>query len=127
MTETTQAKPDERHTGAQKVLFLCFTEPNGVSADVLRQHLEEHKKWLTTLERDGRLFAAGPLLDDDYRGSGSGMLILRAASRQEAQDIVDQDPFHARGLRTYQLQPWQLNEGSFGVNVTLSDGTATLT
>ncbi|WP_329360750.1 YciI family protein [Streptomyces sp. NBC_01483] len=127
MTEITQAKPDERHTGAQKVLFLCFTEPNGVSADVLRQHLEEHKKWLTAVEHDGRLFAAGPLLDEDYRGSGSGMLILRAASRQEAQDIVDQDPFHVRGLRTYRLQPWQLNEGSFGVNVSLSNGTATLT
>lgn len=127
MAETTPAKPDERHAGAQKVLFLCFTEPNGVSADVLRQHLEEHKKWLADLERDGRLFAAGPLLDEDYRGSGSGMLILRAASRQQARDIVDQDPFHAHGLRRYRLQPWQLNEGSFGVNVILSDATATVT
>ncbi|GAA1718285.1 YciI family protein [Streptomyces yatensis] len=108
--------------------LVCFTEPgDGVTADALRTHLEEHKQWLAALERDGRLFAGGPLLDENYRGSGSGMVILRAASEREARDIVDRDPFHARGLRTYRLWPWQLNEGSFEVTVTLSDGTATLT
>jgi uncharacterized protein YciI len=127
MTESDEVKPDTRHSGAQKVLFLCVTEPNGVTAEELRSHLTEHKEWLASLERSGRLFAAGPLLDQNYQGSGSGVLILRATSLQEARHIVDQDPFHARGLRSYRLHPWQVNEGSWGVTVTLSDGTATLT
>jgi uncharacterized protein len=126
MSASDQARPDERHAGAQKVFFLCITEPNGVGPEDLRPHLDEHKKWVASLERDGRLFAAGPLLSSDYRASGTGALVLRAGSLQQAQDLVDQDPFHARGLRTYRLQPWQINEGSFGVHVSLSDGVADL-
>lgn len=116
-----EARADERHAGAQLVFFLCFTEPTGVSAEELRPHIDEHKRWIVDQERSGRLLAAGPVLDDDYRFDGHGLFILRAGSRAEAEEIADSEPFHAKGLRTYRLQPWQLNEGNLQLTLTLSD------
>jgi uncharacterized protein YciI len=55
---------------------------------------------------------AGPLLDEDYRSFGSDALVIRACSMAEARQVFDSDPFHAKGLRTCQLWPWQINEGS---------------
>jgi hypothetical protein len=49
------------------------------------------------------------------------MTILRADSFVDAREIVERERFVTRGLRTYQLHVWDLNEGSF--SVTLSFGT----
>lgn len=89
--------------------------------------LGDHKQWLAGLEPQGRLIAAGPLLDDDHRSSGSGVVFVGAASRYEAAHLLDQDPFNACGPRTYRLNPWRINEGVLRATVTLSDGSADLT
>ncbi len=124
--ENAEAKPDERHSGAQKVVFLCFTEPVGVSADGIRPHLSEHKAWLAERERSADLLFAGPMLDEDYRYSGSGLLDIQAESIAAANDIADRDPLHINGIRQYRMVPWQINEGSVDIRLTLSDGKFTL-
>ncbi|WP_433287067.1 YciI family protein [Pseudonocardia sp. CA-142604] len=116
--------PATPHGEAQSVVFLCLTEPNGANAAELSAHLADHRQWLAALERQGRLLAAGPLLDDDHRSSGSGVVVVRAASLDEAAHLLDQDPFHSRGLRTYRLHPWQIKKGLLRASGTLSDGTA---
>ncbi|MFC8244805.1 YciI family protein [Streptomyces chartreusis] len=123
---TMKAKPDERHAGAQKVVFLCFTEPVSLSPEEMRPHLDAHKAWLAEMESCSVLFLAGPMLDENYRFSGSGLFVLRADSLQEAACVADADPFHANGIRKYKLVPWQINEGSMDIRVTLSNGEFTL-
>lgn len=116
------AKPDERHAGAQLVAFLCFTEPaDGVTEADLRPHLAVHKAWLAGLEESSELLFAGPMLDDEYRYSGSGLLVLRAGSIAEAKAIADRDPFHTNRLREYRIVPWQINEGRIDIHLSLSD------
>jgi hypothetical protein len=122
-----QARPDDRHSGAQQVYFICFTEPVSMSPDEMRPHVDEHKSWIADLESSGKLFLAGPFLDDDFRFSGAGMMVLRAASLHEAKELVDADPFHANGIRTYRLVPWQINEGTVSLSTVLSTGTSSLT
>lgn len=124
--ESEKAKPDERHSGAQKVVFLCFTEPVDLSPEDIRPHLDAHKAWLAEVERSADLLFAGPMLDEDYRYSGSGLLILQAESMADAMSIADNDPFHANGIRKYRMVPWQINEGSVDIRLTLSDGRFTL-
>jgi hypothetical protein len=124
MAATDEARPDTRHAGAQKVFFLCRTQPaDGIQPSELYPYLPDHKKWVAEQERAGRMFLAGPLLDEDYHSFGSGVLVIRARSLAQARQIFDSDPFHAKGLRTYQLWPWQINEGSFRLHSTLSGGT----
>lgn len=89
------------------------------------QHIEvlpDHLDFLMDLEKRGILFASGPLsVPNGAKQSFNGMTILRADSFVDAREIVEREPFVTRGLRTYQLHVWDLNEGSF--SVTLSFGT----
>jgi uncharacterized protein YciI len=117
------ARADERHAGAQKLYFVCFTDPVQLSPDEIRPHLEPHKAWVMEMERSRRLFAAGPLLDENYRFAGPGMMVLRATSFADAEEVVNSDPFHANGIRSYRLVPWQINEGTMDLQLTLSSGT----
>ena len=83
----------------------------------------EHIAWLLGLERDGVLFLSGPLLSGPGTGPGSGVTVLRAADEDEAGSIAANDPFAVKGLRTFTVHRWRLNEGSVGVRLSL--GTAT--
>ena len=51
------------------------------------------------------------------------MTILRAASVEDAQATLAREPFVTRGLRTFKLLPWDLNEGSFSVRLRFGNGT----
>jgi uncharacterized protein YciI len=51
------------------------------------------------LEKEGIMFAAGPLTKEDGTRHG-GMFVLRANSFEEARAIADADPLHKAGLRT---------------------------
>lgn len=108
------------------VLFCCFTTP-ARPFDELLPHLEDHLAYLQRLEREGKLFAAGPFLDDHDRFAGPGMLIYRADSREAAAELAAGDPFHARGLRTFEIRPWQMNEGTILVRLAYSTGRFELT
>jgi uncharacterized protein len=126
MEPDTQAHPDARHSGAQKVYFVCFTEPaDGAALSDIEQTLPAHKAWAAETEAAGQLFVAGPFLDGDFRYTGSGMIILRARTQAEAEAIVSADPMHHNGLRSYRLSPWQLNEGSLPLHIRMSTSQVT--
>jgi len=116
-----EATIDETHAGLQKLYFVCLTRPARPLAE-LEEHLDSHKAYLSQLEGNGKLFAAGPLLGKGARYDGNGLIVFRAATLAEAQELADNDPFHVRGLRRYELFPWQVNEGSFEVRLLFSAG-----
>jgi len=98
------------------VITKAVAQPEELSK-VLEAHLEHQIR----LEKDGIMFGAGPLSNPDGSPTGTGMIIIRAESEAEARRIADQDPFHAKGLRTYTLQQWSLNEGRITVTIDYSD------
>jgi uncharacterized protein YciI len=116
---------DETHAGLQKLYFVCFSRP-ARPAHELEANLEEHKAYLSQLEREGKLLAAGPLLGDDAKYDGNGLLVYRVSQRKDAEAIANKDPFHVKGLRTYTLKPWQVNEGSLDMRLLFSAKTFSL-
>jgi uncharacterized protein YciI len=61
-----------------------------------------HRQYLTALRERGQLAAAGPFTDD----SGA-LIIYEAASAEEAEKLLQGDPFHQNGIfLTYMLRPW---------------------
>lgn len=90
--------------------------------DVLPAHLD----YQVTLEREGRLFGAGPIFEDGGTVPTGGMIVLRAKDEAEARRLADADPFHAAGLRQYTLHRWLLNEGAMTVTVRYSDQSAVI-
>lgn len=78
------------------------------------------------LEKEGGIFAAGPLLDDNDIPSGTGMIVVRAKDREAAQAIAEADPMHQQGLREFDIIPWKVNEGSVNVVINYSDNSFSL-
>lgn len=104
----------------RKRLWVVITKavaPREELDKMLEAHLHHHVR----IEKEGILFGAGPLSNADGSPTGTGMIIIRTENEAEARRIADQDPFHAKGLRTYTLQRWSLNEGRITLTVDYSD------
>ena len=101
----------------QKQLYAIFTRPVSGMGPVLAL-LEEHLAFQVSLETDGVLYAAGPMwTDDEAHWEGDGMVVVRAASRDEAIAIAERDPMHAKGARSFTVRPWMINEGSVTIRL----------
>jgi uncharacterized protein YciI len=68
--------------------------------------LQLHYEWATELLRNGHTLMAGPLdrelfTKSDYKISGhiTGLIIIKASSKEEAEQLAYQDPFHLNGYR----------------------------
>jgi uncharacterized protein YciI len=71
-----------------------------------------HRQYLTALKERGQLAAAGPFTDD-----WGGLIIYEAASAEEAEKLLRDDPFYQGGVFVrWQLRPWNpvfINHGLF--------------
>ncbi len=105
----------------RKELFIVTTTP--ARGPGIQQLLSEHLDYQIRLEREGILFGAGPIFNEGEDVPLGGMIILRADSIDEARAIVEQDPLHINGLRTFKIQKWIMNEGSISVTLRYSDQT----
>lgn len=107
----------------QKDLYVIFTRPVAPREEIMKM-LPQHLERQVELEKQGILFAAGPMEPEDSDKPRTGMIIVRADSFEHANEIAMGDPFHAAGLREYDVWNWSMNEGSFTVTINYSDKSA---
>ena len=69
-----------------------------------RDDVEAHVAHLRVLEKRGALELAGP-----FPEARSGLVVLRVATRSEAESIAAEDPFVQRGVRTAEVRRWILS------------------
>jgi uncharacterized protein YciI len=105
-------------------LFVVSTTP--ARSPEITALLPAHLDYQVKLEREGRLFGAGPIYDDGADIPSGGMIVLRARDMDEARALADADPLHATRLRIYTIRKWLLNEGALTVTVRFSDRTAVI-
>ena len=120
----TDARKELAETGhpGGPIYFACFTRRGATSLTDIERAFPPHKQWVADQEAAGRIVVAGPFLADDLSWDGDGLIVFRLGSADEAERLARQDPMHAQGLRTFQIVAWQLNEGSFRIDLTLSTG-----
>ncbi|MEM6387377.1 MAG: YciI family protein [Pseudomonadota bacterium] len=107
-------------------LFVAISTPKG-PMDQVKAALPKHLSYIQSLETSGQLMMAGPLSDETGEAmQGAGMLVLRAKSMEQARSLVENDPMHSTGARSFVLRRWLVNEGSISLSVGLSTGTAAL-
>jgi uncharacterized protein YciI len=107
----------------QKQLYAIFTTPTGGIEPILA-NMEEHLAFQVSLEKEGVLYAAGPMWSDDEQSwEGDGLVVVRAASRGEAEKIAERDPMHERGARKFTVRPWMINEGTVTIRLDSSSQT----
>jgi hypothetical protein len=119
MPSAAQMKIAEMTKGMLKLkLFVIFSQGKGLD---VTPYLADHLDYMIALERQGKLFASGPLGDPS---KADGMTIVRAADEDEARQMALRDPFVVNGIRTFKIVPWTVMEGSLSVTVNFSDQTA---
>lgn len=104
----------------RKKLFVILSK-GAATADQIGAALPQHLEYMIGLERQGVLFASGPLTAGPDAPAGDGLTILRAANAEEAHRIAATDPFVVGKLRTFEVREWTVMEGSLGLKVNFSD------
>jgi len=95
--------------------------------DELQATLPAHLAYQQEQEIAGFLAFAGPLSDPTGELIlGTGLIVYRANSMEQARQIADADPMHATGTRSYTLRKWLINEGNVQLNVGLSSNQVSL-
>ena len=113
------------HKMLQKDLYVIFTRPVAPREKIM-ELLPKHLERQVELEKQGILFAAGPMEPQEKDKPRTGMIIIRADSFEDAHAIAMKDPLHAAGLREFDIWNWSMNEGSFTVTISYSDQSATI-
>lgn len=107
----------------QKQLYAIFTRAENGLGPVFAC-IEDHLEFQVSLEEEGILFAAGPMwTDDEASWEGDGLVVIRAANREEAVAIAQRDPMHTSGARTFSVRPWMINEGRTTLRLDYSSQT----
>ena len=101
-------------------LFVIESTPSS-EQEKIKEILPYHLDYQANLEKRGVLVLAGPLSDSTGNiMNGSGLIVYRAESMKEAENIAQEDPMHKSGARTFSLRKWLINEGNLSINVCLS-------
>ncbi|MEW9671453.1 YciI family protein [Ammoniphilus sp. 3BR4] len=74
-----------------------------LDAEKNKEVLPRHIAYLDQLDQQGKIFGRGPFAD----GSG-GMVIYIAETREEAQQMAENDPHVVEGVRRLELKEWKL-------------------
>ena len=123
MVAWTDYKAHAKERGALALeLYVVMSTP-GNSPDAVKDTLPQHLAYQRELEIAGRLVLAGPMSDESGENMiGAGLIIYRAATMAEANEMAENDPMHKSGARTYILRKWLVNEGSLNISLGLSTG-----
>lgn len=84
--------------------FLCQRR-NLVARDQWTVSLDEHLAWMKRQHEAGGILLSGPA-----QGRTLGMYLIRAASREQADEIAAGDPFTAAGHCAYELMDWEIHQ-----------------
>lgn len=114
-------KETARSRGALALeLFVIVSTPNG-NQDLLKATLPNHLDYQKEREAKGDLVLAGPLSDTSGKEmQGTGLIVYRARSFEEAQAFAEADPMHKTKARSFTLRRWLVNEGALNVTLSLS-------
>ncbi len=119
MTTSSERAKQMTRAMLSKELYVILTTAV-VPRERIEAELAAHLAHQIRLEKAGVLFAAGPTTNED--GSrGPGMIVVRAKSFAHAREIAMSDPMHSKGLRSFTISKWNLNEGSYSVRINYSD------
>ena len=127
MPEWSVYKASAKERGALALeLFAVESTPIADEAK-LKEILPRHLAYQKRLELECKLFLAGPLSDDSGKlMQGSGLIIYRCESHEEALTLAGNDPMHAENARSFRLRRWLINEGSPKLSTALSSQSVIL-
>ncbi len=84
-------------TATLYLILLTYTHPR----EEISAALDDHRAYLRRAYDTGHFLVSGPRVP-----ASGGVILARAASLEEAQSYVRDDPFYQRGLATHEIIPF---------------------
>ena len=85
------------------VAVIYSKGPAWTSREAAKDHIEAHKAFQHKNFEAGLLLMGGPFLDE-----AGGMALLEVGSRQQAENVVGDDPAIKGGFYSAKLHPWRI-------------------
>jgi len=127
MVAWSEYKQTAKERGALALELYVVESTPAMAPEDVKNNLGDHLAYQAEMERQGILALAGPLSDPTGEVmAGGGMIVYRAESLKDANELASNDPMHKSGARTFTIRKWLVNEGSLSLNVGLSTGKITL-
>lgn len=121
MPKWSEYKQSAKERGSLALELYMVQSTPAIAPPEMLKFLPEHLAYQGEMEAQGSLVMAGPLSDETGEEmQGSGLIIYRAASLEDARALAENDPMHAKGGRSFTIRRWLVNEGSLTVSVQLS-------
>jgi len=95
--------------------WFIKTETFRLPYDQVIPHLQEHRRWVDGLRREGRRISSGYLVDGHGQPGGGGLLVFEALDHEAARSLVLQDPMIRSGSVDWTLQGWVPAVGDLAV------------
>jgi uncharacterized protein len=105
----------------KKRLFVALSKAVARPEEIL-PFVAEHLEYMNQLENEGKLFASGPFIQEGVL-VGDGMTILQTSTLEEARVLMSAEPLIKRGLREFDLRPWELREGRMTITLNSSSSS----
>jgi uncharacterized protein YciI len=67
--------------------------------------LDQHLVWMKAQHEAGKILFSGPTTDRKY-----GVYVIRAASREEAEQVAAGDPYTVAGFTAFELLEWEVHQ-----------------
>ena len=74
-------------------------------------------------EREGILFLSGPISQGVGDATYNGLTVLHAADIDAARRLIEDEPYIAQRVMTYDLMEWTVFEGALEVTLSLSNSS----
>src|SRR5262249_2960122 len=86
-------------------MWYIILRRNAKPRDQFTVTLDQHLVWMKQQHEAGRILFSGPTPD-----RSTGIYVMRAGSREEAERIAASDPFTAAGGTTFGLIEWEWHQ-----------------
>ena len=93
------------------LMSVELADPPPKLATSMEEIGKQHHAYIRDLDAEGILVGAGAFRDENDNRSGTGLIIIRAVNRAQAEAIARQEPYIANGVRVLTLVPWQRSAG----------------
>ncbi|GET22632.1 YciI family protein [Prolixibacter denitrificans] len=87
-----------------------FYDPLPVEPDELQKLIKGHLTYLQKGFNEGWILFSGPKAH-----SGGGVILMKAESRKEVDDFLEEDPFQKAGIQEYHVVEFRFHDGQEGV------------
>ena len=106
--------------GSLKKRFYVVLNFPLASEEQMMEHIRDHLDYMR--RHEDKVFLSGPFIRPGQT-IGEGLTVLHTENEEEALQLMNDEPLIRLGLRRFEMELWQVQEGSLSITVSANNST----